>query len=131
MEIDIPAARSRHKQARLVLAAILASVALTGGIDAHFAAHVQQPDWWMVASTLAFNALIFAWYYFDSETQAYPRSPGLNVAVVLLAGIAVPYYLVRSRAKGRKLRAIFMLTGFVALCIAADALGEFAVAWAG
>lgn len=85
----------------------------------------------MMASTLAFNALIFAWYYFDSEVLAYPRSPALNIGVVLLAGVTIPYYLVRSRAKGRKLRAFLMLIGFLALCAASDTLGQFAGTMAG
>ena len=43
------------------------------------------------------SLLAFQWYWLDSELRGYRRSIPLNVSVVALAGIALPYYLFRSR----------------------------------
>jgi hypothetical protein len=41
--------------------------------------------------------LIFLWYRFDSDQRGYPRTPMLSFAMVMVAAIAMPYYLMRSR----------------------------------
>lgn len=113
-------------KARQTLVAILVAIACVSAIDAYFQAHhMRQPGWWHLTSTLVLSALIFGWYYFDSNDRSYRRSKLLNIAVVALALVAIPYYLVRSREKGQKLKAIFKLMGFCALAIVSVALGQF------
>ena len=63
-----------------------------------------QQNFWV--STATGIALIFWWYRVDSEEVGYLRSPGLTVAIVALAIVAVPIYLYRSRPEGRKARAL-------------------------
>ncbi len=41
--------------------------------------------------------LIFLWYRFDSDQRGYQRTPMLNFAMIMVAAIAMPYYLIRSR----------------------------------
>jgi len=69
--------------------------------------YIQSKDSPIEFLFLGFAAfLIFAWYRLDTEERGYHRSPLLNVAVIALAILALPYYFFSSRGiKG----------GFVAL----------------
>ena|SRR5688572_3552389 len=74
--------------------------------------------------------LIFLWYRFDSDKRSFRRSPWLNVAVVAVAIIALPYYFFRSRgfARGGIAVGLFLLScvGYVAL----QRAGEYAAYYA-
>jgi hypothetical protein len=80
----------------------------------------------MALMWLAFNFASFVWYCRDSDAVGYRRSLGLNIAVILLGPFAVAYYLLRSRPKGRRLRVILRLLGFIALVVVASAIGTIA-----
>ena len=56
--------------------------------------------------------LIFSWYRLDTTQTGYRRSPWLNVAVIAIALLGIPYYLFRSRGLKRGLVAtgLFLLT---------------------
>lgn len=45
--------------------------------------------------------LVFIWYRLDSDERSYRRTPFLNVAIVALAIVAIPYYLFKSRGRSR------------------------------
>ena len=77
----------------------------------------------MVATTLLFSLLIFWWYWADSTSRSYRRSPLLNVAVIAVGFLAVPYYLLRSREKGQRLNAFARMLGFVVLILVAFVVG--------
>jgi amino acid transporter len=112
-----------------ILALLVAVTAVAGVVDAHdMALHVQS-NGWAVLSTLIFSYLSFYWYRLDSEARLYRRSRWLSVGVVMLAIVAVPYYLVRSRPAGQKRRALLRLAGFCVLLGAAGALGGLAYEW--
>jgi hypothetical protein len=65
-------------------------------------------------------AVVYVWYRGDAEQRGYRRSPLLNVMVIALALIALPYYLFRSRGLSRGAAA----TGiFLAVIVASSALG--------
>lgn len=66
--------------------------------------------------------LIFAWYRFDSTQTGYRRSIGLNMAVVAIAIIGLPYYFFCSRGAKRGLIATFLFL----LTIIASTLLAFA-----
>ncbi len=55
--------------------------------------------------------LVFLWYRFDTDLMRYRRSPLLNVAVVALGLIALPYYFLRSRGfvRGSLASLVFLL----------------------
>jgi hypothetical protein len=63
--------------------------------------------------------LSFAWYRMDSEQIGYRRSVWLNVGVLALAVVALPYYFFRSRGAKRGFIAvglfILLLLGYWAL----------------
>ncbi|MBN8885972.1 MAG: energy transducer TonB [Rudaea sp.] len=76
---------------------------------------------------LSITLLIFLWYHVDSTAKNYPRSSMLNVSIVGLSLVALPYYFFRSRgfAKGAGATVLssLMLLGFavsytVGICIA-------------
>jgi hypothetical protein len=112
-------------KAQWTLLALLVAIMVSSTVDAYLQAHhIWVPGWWHVSSTLVLSLLIFGWYYFDSEVRSYPRSMLLNIAVVGVAIVAVPYYVVRSREKGKKLIAIFKLLGFCTLSVVFAALDQ-------
>jgi hypothetical protein len=107
-----------------ILIAMLILMVLDGALDATYAArHQEQPLGWSMALTLTFSFLCFAWYRHDSDARHFARSRWLNTGVVVLSVIAMPYYLVRSRAPGQRLRAILRCGGFALLMVLASAVG--------
>ena len=97
----------------LVLA--LAIVALASGmIDQYFFPGVLMPITG-VAATLLSALLLFGWYRIDTNQHAYKRSPFLDVGIILIALIAFPIDLFRSRGakRGAIGTAIFLLAMLV------------------
>jgi len=58
------------------------------------------------------SALIFVWYRFDTDRRRYRRSPFLNIAIVCISLLALPYYFFRSRGFRRGLAAVWGLHHF-------------------
>ncbi|MGY1426505.1 hypothetical protein [Lysobacter sp. A289] len=84
----------------LVLLALAVAAFISGAADQYFYPGVITPP-----SAFAFavvgGLLIFAWYRLDSDQLGYRRSPWLNVGVVGLSLLALPYYFFRSRGVKR------------------------------
>jgi drug/metabolite transporter (DMT)-like permease len=97
---------------------------IVGAVDGTLAVHHHESGAWTIFSTILISATIFAWYYFDSHERAFRRSALLNVAVVALAVLAVPYYLIRSRESGKRLGAFLCFLGAVILAIAIYGAGN-------
>lgn len=58
--------------------------------------------------------LVFMWYHYDSNEINYRRSTILNVLVVAVAFLALPYYFFRSRgAKNGALYTLYFIGAFV------------------
>lgn len=109
---------------RQTLATFLFLVAFMGAVSGRFMAlEASEPALLVGVFEIAMGFLLFSWYYTDSNARAYPRSRWLSIAVVALAWLAIPYYLVRSRPAGQKGRALLRCLGFVvlSLCVAAVA----------
>jgi hypothetical protein len=79
-----------------------------------------------VASTILFSILIFAWYWVDSRSRSFYRSSFLNVGVIAIAIVAVPYYLARNRTRGERLKAFANLGCFLVLLVLALMVGSIA-----
>ena len=94
-------------------------------LSAKHAPH-QSREMLMQAQIVANALMIFLWFRADAREVGYQRSGVLNVAVVALAFLAIPVYLVRSRPKGRRLKALgwfgVVVCGTV-LCVVTGALG--------
>jgi len=68
-------------------------------------------DLWLLP---VYSFLIFWWYYADSIQRGYKRTPWLNIGVVTMAALALPYYFFRSRGLKRgALATLTMLGAFI------------------
>ena len=98
----------------VVLSSLAVGSFASGAIDQYFYPGVEFPPTALVFA-LIFIILIFAWYRIDSTQVGYPRSPWLNVGVIALGIVALPYYFFRSRGAKRGIVATgVMLLGFIA-----------------
>ncbi len=112
-----------------ILGLILLGMATLSGVSTYLEAHgIREPNWSVVSTSIAFSLLIFWWYWADSTLRSYRRSPLLNVAVIAVAFVAVPYYLLRSRPRGQRLWAVAGMLGFIGLLIVALFIGALPVA---
>lgn len=72
---------------------------------------LSPADMWFLP---VFAFLVFLWYRIDSEQRSFKRSPWLNIGVIAIAIIALPYYFFRSRGfKGGALATFLMLLVFI------------------
>ena len=85
----------------------------------------------VMVTSMAGSLLVFWWYWADSTSRSYRRSPLLNVAVVAIGFLAVPYYLVRSRESGKRLPALAKMVGYLVLIVAAMVIGALPFALLG
>ena len=113
------------RRVRQVLLSMPALLFIIGLMEQH-----EQGPWLLFVCTLVFgvlqNFLPFYWYRLDSDLRAFARSRLMNFGVVFLAPLVIPIYLLRSRARGRRLRALLRFLGFSLLLVLAVALGLFA-----
>ena len=67
----------------------------------------------------AMISLIFLWYRIDADQYGFKRTVFMNISIVMVAAIAVPYYLIRSRGwqhgQIAVLKAVLVFLGSIAL----------------
>lgn len=99
---------------QLIVLALASTAFLSGAAGQYFYPGIETPLttlWFILCGAF----LVFAWYRIDAEQIGYRRSLGLNVGVVGIAVIALPYYFFRSRGTKRGFAATgLLLLGFVA-----------------
>ena len=111
--------------ARHAIYAFLIAVAIVGGIDGHMKFQsITPPIWWDIASSAILALFAFGWYFLDSKDHCYRRSNLLNVAVFVLAAGAIPYYLAKSRAPGRRVDAVLNFVVFCGLAFVVSLIGH-------
>ncbi len=109
---------------RHVLVVLLGAFAALGFFSTYLdAAGIPEPRIMQLASTFMFSLLTFTWFWLDSEARGYKRSPFLNISIVAFGALAIPYYLVRSRPQGQRLKAVGKCLGFALLLVLAFAVG--------
>ena len=101
------------KPALFALLFVAVLVGATNGFGA--SRHAVQPLLWTHGLDLAFSFLCFVWYCRDGDARSYIRSRWLNVAMVTVTMLTIPYYLWRSRPQGQRRRAILRFAGFALL----------------
>lgn len=115
-----------------ILVLLLLYLAAFSGVSSYLdTRRIAEPQWFVMATSIMGSLLIFAWYWADSTSRSYRRSPLLNVAMVAIGFLAVPYYLLRSRERGRRLAAFAKMFGFVLLIVLATLIGSLPVTVAG
>jgi hypothetical protein len=75
-------------------------------------------------------ALVFFWFRLDANERGYRRSPLLNISVIAIALVALPYYFFRSRGFKRGALATGCLLLVLVGCSALQVIGEYAVYYA-
>ena len=112
--------------ARGIVLISLALIGFAGGV----ARQLMTPGQSFAQADLPFAlltvGLVFAWYRMDSRRCGYRRSPVLDVMVVAVAILALPYYLFRTRGLLGGLRA----TGLLVLAIIGYSMLQFCGAYA-
>ncbi|MFC5577101.1 hypothetical protein ACFPOA_03610 [Lysobacter niabensis] len=109
----------------LILATFVIASFVTGIAGQYF-----WPDAQLSVADLAYGIfgtfLIFAWYHVDARQCGYRRSIWLNIGVILLAIVAMPYYFFRTRGlKGGLLSTGLALALLVGTSVLTD-LGRLA-----
>ncbi|MEP7043301.1 MAG: hypothetical protein ABI843_09570 [Dokdonella sp.] len=80
-----------------------------------------------LVGNIALLILGFRWLQLDARELDIRRPLWLNVGIVLLAAVFVPYYLYKTRPAGRRLPAIGGFFGVVFGCMLATAVGALAM----
>ena len=86
-----------HMNLKTIVLLALAFMSFLSGVVVEYFRYARthfSPELWFLS---IFVFLIFFWYRLDTDQHAYRRTPLLNVAVVALAVLALPYYFFRSR----------------------------------
>jgi hypothetical protein len=108
-----------------MLLGFLCTSFVAGGVGqyAYLGMEVSPVDMWLLP---VFSFLLFFWYRIDAGQHGYRRSPWLNVCVIAVALIALPYYFFRSRGfKGGAAATVLMLA-FFTLSGAVSMAGQYA-----
>ena len=116
------------KPSQILILLLLYIAALSGMASYLDMRRIAEPQWSVMVTSIMGSLLVFWWYWADSTSRSYRRSPLLNVAIVAVGFLAVPYYLLRSRERGRRLLAFAKLFGFVLLMLVAMAIGALPIA---
>lgn len=114
----------RQKQA--ALAAMLGVSLVTGIVVAAFAPDSGAAGVPMSIQLLANLALLllgFRWLHIDSAQLDIRRPLWLNIGIVLLAAVFVPYYFYKTRPAGARVVPILSFFGLVMACAMASAIG--------
>ena len=112
------------RASRQILAAILATMFVSGVIaGVADERRLPEPVGWTMLTGIVTSFLIFCWFRLDRDARGLRRSVWVNFAILLLEPAALPVYLLVSRPKGEKLRAIGRLLGFVGLIMLATIAG--------
>lgn len=96
----------------IVLSALAAAAFASGAVDQYFHPGVAFPPTAIVFTVVGVS-LIFLWYRLDAMRIGYRRRPWLDLGVIALAIVALPYYFFRSRGARRGLIA----TGLMLLAL--------------
>ena len=73
---------------------------------------------------------VFAWFRFDTDQRSYRRTPLLNICVLAIAIVALPYYFFRSRGLRGGFIACGLFTLAVICSIALTIAGQYATYFA-
>lgn len=125
MSAPLPAADALHAQRALWALWALVGLAFAIGTGATVVAagRSDEPPWWTLAYNAGFGALTYAWVHFDSARRGFRLPLPARIGVVLLAVVALPWYLIATRAGAERWAALLRLVGFFALLVLAATFG--------
>lgn len=79
--------------------------------------------WLQLSGSVSMLLAGFYWLHFDALELGIRRPSWLNVAIILLAIVFVPYYLYKTRPEGRRWPAILGFLGVVFASLVLSSLG--------
>ncbi|HEY2345214.1 MAG TPA: hypothetical protein VGH80_04940 [Xanthomonadaceae bacterium] len=98
---------------RKALLLLMTSSLAEGAFEAWAMLHPAQSQNFLfpyvVASFFLTLFLVFVWLRGDEQDYRYRRSAAMNIGIVALGLVFLPVYLIRSRPKGKRLKAIGLL----------------------
>lgn len=115
-----------QRQKTASITAMLGVSLVTGIVVSAFApnaAETGMPLGVQVTANIVLLVLGFRWLHADSAQRDIRRPVWLNVGIVLLAAVFVPYYLFKTRPEGARLAPIFSFFGLVFGCAIASTIG--------
>lgn len=98
---------------KLLVLAALAVCAFAQGAVGQFLTPGQIYAKSDLVFSLAGALLVFLWYRLDAAERSYRRSPWLDVGVVGLGLVALPYYFFRTRGARGGFLALFVFAGCI------------------
>ncbi len=115
-----------HRQKQATLVALIGVSLLLGIVDVALGfPPTESPG--RLAFTLGGNLVLlligFLWLQLDARELDIRRPNWLNVGIILLAAVFVPYYLYKTRPGPRRLPAIAGFFGLVFACMIGTAFG--------
>ncbi|MFC5478837.1 hypothetical protein [Massilia suwonensis] len=108
---------------KTVLIALLALMLVTGLVEPVEPAAAVSPLWWILLSGFLSSFLPFYWYRLDSEARLFLPSRWMSTGVVTLTPFVLPIYLLRTRPRGQRARALLRYAGFFVLMLLATMAG--------
>lgn len=107
---------------------LVMTLALTGVAAAVATAARKHPELASIFGRLFFvlsSYASFVWYCRDSDMRSYSRSMWRNIGFIFVGLLFIPWYLVRTRSRGKRLFALLKLAAFTVLIFIAILLGAF------
>jgi hypothetical protein len=110
-----------RRQKQIALTSLIGASLALGIIMA--ALQIDRPNAVTLLGSIAVLVIGFRWLSLDSAELDIRRPLWLNVGIVMAAVIFVPYYLYKTRPKGRRGPAIVAFLGLVLACAFATEIG--------
>ena len=116
------------QQKRRAIATFL-SIGTIFGIATQYPTPFHVPEWVEWILIVAYGFSVFWWYHADGNERSYKRSIWLNIIMVGLPIVGLPYYLFRSRGFRSGALAILGAAGLALLFVLLAAMSSIVVAW--
>jgi hypothetical protein len=120
-----------HRQKTTAITAMFGVSLVTGIVVAAVApnaAETGMPLGIQLVANVVLFVLAFRWLHADSAQLGITRPTWLNVGIILLAAVFVPYYLYKTRPEGARLVPILAFFGLIFGCAIASAIGTLLMA---
>lgn len=120
-------AEQAHRQKNAAITAMLGVSLVTGIVVVALAPDASEAGISLSVPQIVANVVLFVlgfrWLQVDSAQLDILRPTWLNVGIILLAAIFVPYYFYKTRPAGARLMPILAFFGLVIACAMASAIG--------
>ena len=121
-------AEQAHRQKNAAITAMLGVSLVAGIVVVALAPDTSEPGISLSVPQIVANVVLFVlgfrWLQVDSAQLDIQRPTWLNVGIILLAAVFVPYYLYKTRAEGARLAPILRFFGLIFALALTSAVGS-------